>query len=120
MKSLRNTGSLTAARALERRRVGQHRETGGAAGLIGTGQRRRIEIGANEPLGRRGFLDFGDQSIVATGEFFADRPDKAARRRRRLGRRLDLSERMRALGGRDLVALVGFDLGEDVGHGSSL
>ena len=51
--------------ALKRRRVGQHRETGGAAGFIGLGQRRRIEVGANQPLGGRGLLHLGDQRVVA-------------------------------------------------------
>ena len=37
-------------RALEGRRVGQHRQAGRAARLIGARQRRRIEIGADQPL----------------------------------------------------------------------
>ena len=36
--------------ALERGRVGQHRQAGRAAGLIGPRQRRRIEIGADQAL----------------------------------------------------------------------
>ncbi len=59
--------------ALERRRVGQHRETGRASGFIGLGKRRRIEIGANQPLGGRGFFHFGDQRVVAASELAADR-----------------------------------------------
>ena len=38
--------------ALEGGRVRQHGETRRAAGLVGFCQPRRIEIGANEPLGR--------------------------------------------------------------------
>src|SRR5262245_23453279 len=47
-----------------------------------------------------------------------DRGKKAARRRRGSRRLLDLGERARALGGRDLLALVFFDLRQDVGHDS--
>ena len=71
--------------ALERRRVGQHRQARRAAGLIGLGQRRRIEIGADQPLGRRGLLHLGDQRIVAARKLFPDRAHEAARRRGRLG-----------------------------------
>ena len=102
--------------ALERRRVGQHRQARRAAGLIGPRQRRRIEIGADQAFRRRGLLHFRDQRVVAAREFFADRADKTARRRRRLRQRFDAGKRMRALGGGDLLALVGFDLGQDVGH----
>ena len=40
-------------RALKRRRVGEHRQAGRAARFIGFRQRRRIEIGADQTLGRR-------------------------------------------------------------------
>ena len=51
--------------ALERRRVGEHRQAGRAAGLIGARQRRRIEIGADQALGGARLLDLGDQRVVA-------------------------------------------------------
>ena len=38
--------------ALEIGRVGQDREAGGAAALIGAGQRRRVEIGADQAAAR--------------------------------------------------------------------
>ena len=73
MKSLRSAGRAVAARAaveefrlaLERRRVGQHREAGGAARLVGARERRRIEIGADQALRRARLLDLGDQRVVA-------------------------------------------------------
>ena len=102
--------------ALERRRVRQHGEARRAAGLIGFCQRRRIEIGADQTLGGRRLLDLGDQRIVAAGELVLDRAHKAARRRRGLRQRFDARERMRALGRGDLLALVGLDLGQDIGH----
>ena len=43
-------------RALERRRVGQHRQAGRAAGLIGGRQRRRIEIARISPFDGLAFL----------------------------------------------------------------
>ena len=54
--------------ALERGRVGEHRQTGGAARLIGFGERRRIEIGADKPLRGAGLFDLGDQRIIAAGD----------------------------------------------------
>jgi hypothetical protein len=102
MKSLRSTGKPVAG--------------GGSAGLVGPPQRRRIEIGADQALGGRGFLDFGDQRVVAAIELGANGGEKAARLACGLRHRLDLDQRMRALGVCDLVALVGFDLLQDIGH----
>ena len=63
MKSLRSTGRSERQRAgqelvlaLEVRLVGQHREAGGAAALIGAGQRGRVEVGADQPLPGDAFL----------------------------------------------------------------
>src|SRR5712691_1360236 len=103
--------------ALKRRRIGEHRKAGRAAALVGARQPRRIEIGADQAFRRARLLDLGDQRVVAGGEPAFDRLDESARGRRRLRRGLDRGERARALGGRDLVALIGFDLVEDVGHG---
>ncbi len=47
--------------ALEGGAIGQHRQAGRAAGLVGGGQRRRIEVGADEAFGRARLLDLGDQ-----------------------------------------------------------
>jgi hypothetical protein len=102
--------------ALERRPVRQHRKARRAAGLIGFCQHGRIEIGANEPLGGRRLLDLGNQRIVAAGKLFLDRANKAARRRRGPRQRLDARKRMRALGRGDLLALVGLDLAQNIGH----
>ena len=60
--------------ALERRRVGQHRQAGRAAGLIGARQRRRIEIGADQALRRARLLDLGDQRVVAARRASARSP----------------------------------------------
>ena len=76
MKSLRRQGRSTArARrdeivvgALEMLGLGQHREAGGAARGVGPGERRRIEVGADQALARRGLLDLGDQRELAPGE----------------------------------------------------
>ena len=52
-------------RALERGRVGQHREAGGAAGLIGLGERLRLEMFADQAFRRARLLDLGDQREAA-------------------------------------------------------
>src|SRR5262245_858757 len=102
--------------ALERRAVGQHREAGSAASRVGAPQRRRIKIRADQPSRWACFLDLGDQSVAAGGEFTFDAAEEATRRRDRFGLGLDRSERASALRGRDLLALVGLDLGENIGH----
>ena len=102
--------------ALERRRVGENGKTGRAAGLIGPGERNRIEIGANESLGGARLLHFGDQRIVARGEPVLDRFGEAARRA--LGLRVLFERRQRAIafGGGDFLALIGGDLFQNVSH----
>ena len=104
--------------ALKRRRVGQHRKTRSAAGFIGACKCRRVEVGADQALRGRSLLYFGDQRVFAVGQLCADRPDKTARRGCSLRQRFDAGERVRAFGGGDLFALVGFDLGQDIGHDS--
>ena len=54
-------------RALEARAVGEHRQAGGAAQLIGAGDLGRVEVGADQALGRAGLLDLGDQRVLAGG-----------------------------------------------------
>jgi hypothetical protein len=64
MKSLRKRGQGAGAtrrgqefgRALKRGRIGQHGKAGCTSRLIGTGKRRRIEIGADQALGGLAFL----------------------------------------------------------------
>ncbi len=111
-------GDEELGRALERGAVGEDREAGGAARLVGPRQRRRIEVGADQPPGRARLLDLGDQGIIAAVEPALDRAQKAARRVGALGRLLHLAKRPRALRRRDLLALIGFDAGENVSHGS--
>ena len=43
-------GGQVGVGALEARAVGQHRQAGRAAGLVGRGQRRRVEVGADQAL----------------------------------------------------------------------
>ena len=62
---------------LKRGRVGQHGKTGGAACLIGAGERRRIEIGADQSLRRARLLDLGDKR-----KFGRERAARRWRRRR--------------------------------------
>ncbi len=67
-------------RALEGGRIGQDRQTGRAAFLIGHGQRRRIEIGADQPLGGAGLLDLGDQAEFARRFLVVQGGEETARR----------------------------------------
>ena len=104
-------------RALEGRRVGQHRKAGGAARLIGLGERRRVEIGADQALGRAGLLDLGDQRDTGRPRaWLSARSGSRAAALWSRGTRLDLGERHLGLGGGDFLALVGFDLAQNVGH----
>src|SRR5450830_1360786 len=66
--------------ALERRRIGEHGQTGGAAGFIGLGELRRIEIGADQALRRARLLDLGDQRVGAARNAALDRAHETARR----------------------------------------
>ena len=61
-------------RALERRRIGEHRQARRAAALIGARQRRRIEVGADQALRRARLLDLGDQRVVAARQPALDAP----------------------------------------------
>src|SRR5262249_58096422 len=73
-------------------------------------------IGADQTLRRARLLDLGDERKAARGVAPLDRGEEAARRGRSPGFRLDGAERARALRRRDLGALVGLDLGQDIGH----
>ena len=91
MKSLRSAGSFVAARAAVRNSgapwkdgvsVSTERQAAPPL-LIGAGQRRRIEVGADQALGRAGLLDLGDQREIAGLALRFQRGKKAARARRR-------------------------------------
>src|SRR5712671_2046579 len=105
--------------ALDRGRVGEHREAGRAACRISARERRRIEVGANEAFRWACLLDLGDQSVATGRVLFFQRANEAARRRQHLGVSLERREGARALGGRNLRALIGLDLGKDVRHRAS-
>ena len=127
MKSLRSTGSRVACarlaekfrRALKRRRVGQHRETGRAALLIGARERGRIEIGADQALGRARLLDLRDQAVAFAARALlpARRESRAAARRPRARASSSASGSARLRGG-DFLALVGGDVVEN-GHAAA-
>src|SRR5829696_3517295 len=103
--------------ALEGRPVGQHREAGRAALGIGAGERRGIEIGADEALRRACLLDLRDERGAVFGEVALDRRPEAARRRRLAGAPLDVLRRDPGFCGLDLEPLIGLDAREHVAHG---
>ena len=107
-------------RTLKRGRVGQHRKARSAAGLIGGGQSRGIEIRADEAARRARLLYFGNQRVAAGVEALLDRRQEAARRAGGMGGLLESADRPGALCRGDLFALIGRDLGEDVSHRSKL
>src|ERR1700744_3625980 len=101
---------------LKRWGIRQNRETCGTAGFVSLGQHRRVEIRTDQPLGRRSLLHLRNQRVIAVSVFLPDRADKATRRRRGLRPGFEARQRMRTLGGGDLLALVSLDLVQDVGH----
>ena len=102
-------------RALKARGVGQHRQAGRAAGLIGAGQRRRVEIGPDQTLRRARLLDLGDQRVTGR-RVVGKRAGKAAHGRRGARLVLEAGQRAGGPGGGDFVQLVAADALEDV-HG---
>ena len=102
-------------RALEERSVGQHGETGGAAGLIGARQGRRIEVGRIRPLDGLAFLISAISAGRPERDCPLDRSEEPARARRGFGARLEFRNRHGRLGRRDLRPLARLDLLEDVG-----
>ncbi|MNY01481.1 hypothetical protein D3C86_1340140 [compost metagenome] len=106
--------------ALEAGAVGQDGQAGRAAALIGFGQRGRVEVGADQALGRAGLLDLGDQGGAAGVLGYAFQSGaEAARGRGQGGEGLDGVLRGSKLAGGHVVALVGGDLRQNVGHAAS-
>ena len=104
--------------ALETGGIGQHRQAGGPPGLIGAGQRGRVEIGADQTLGGAGFLDLGNQAIAGQGGG-AQGLFKPARGGGGGGGGVKVGQRPRGLARGNFGQLVGLDAVEDGGHGRS-
>src|SRR6185503_8969071 len=104
MKSLRKAGIAVAPRAAVRNSGRPWKE--GAS----------VKIGADQPLRRTCFLDFGNQRVVFAENPFFDCVQEAARRWRSLRIFLKCSERTRAFGSGNFLAFIRFDPGEDVRH----
>ena len=104
MKSLRRTGRRRRRarlveifrRALERWRVGQDGKARRAALLIGARERRRIEIGADQPFRWAGLLDLGDQAVALLRARLVERRQKTARSVRHAGALLRAATAARA------------------------
>src|SRR5690606_29374796 len=93
---------------------------GGAAALIGLRQNRRVEVGADQALGRAGLLDLGDQGrAVGFGETAGQGGAETARGRSLFRARLDGVLRDGGLAGGDILALVGGDAVQNVAHQAS-
>ncbi|MCY1239320.1 hypothetical protein D9M72_521090 [compost metagenome] len=101
---------------LKARRIREYRETGGTTRFVGPGKRRRVEVRANEPLGWACLLDLRDQPECAGRLARGERRVKTTRRRLFGDTRLEFGKRRLCFRGCDLVALVGFDLAQDIRH----
>ena len=95
---------------------GQHRKAGSAAGLIGLGEARRIEVGADQAFRGRCLLDLGDQGEVALAYLCLQRPNEPARRRRVSSTPFKFWKWRRRFAVGDVCAFDGADPGENVGH----
>ena len=100
--------------ALEEVDVGQHRQAGRTATRVGGGDPRRVEVGAQQPLARRGALDLGDYRRVAARDTRRERAAKTAHRRGGDGRLGDRRQRPHAGTLGDLLNLAREDPLEDV------
>ena len=102
--------------AHEAGRIGQDGQAGCTAGLIGLGQAGRIKVGPNQPFGRTGLLDLGDQG-QATGFLVAGQgTGKPTWRADRCDSCLDVTQACRHLSVRDIFAFVGGDFVKDIVH----
>src|SRR5918995_2170798 len=75
-----------------------------------------MEVGGDETRRRARLLDLGNQRIFAGSHAPLERFEETAWGRGRLRSSLDRGVRPRLLGCGDLLALVGFDLFQDVAH----
>ncbi len=127
MKSLRSTGSETAARASVRNSgapwnegvsVNTERQVA-PPGLVGLGEGYGLEVGADEPLGGRGLLDLGDERWLALGKPGFDGAREWPHARGAAG--ILRNHLQRQLGGRGghLLALVTRYFLKNIGHGGS-
>ena len=92
--------------------VGDNRNGRCAIVRIDAGQLYRVKIGAQQPLGGRRFLDFGNQADAGA----AQRRRKVQRRRARRNAFLQRRQRRGGLGGGQFRPLLGNDFFQNAGH----
>src|SRR5258708_21843779 len=102
--------------ALKIRRVGAHREASRPPPFMGWRQGGRVDLRPDQAFGGARLLDLCNQGIVACRKFAPNASGKAAWSRSRSGIGLDRGDGAGTLGRRNLFALVGLDLGENVRH----
>ena len=80
----------------------------------------RMKIGADDTLGRTGFLDLGDHGRLPGGDFATNGADEIARRRLRFGFGADVGQRLDRQRCGNFLTFDGEDLVQDVTHGFPL
>ena len=108
------------AGVLEKILIGKYRQAGSATFLICNGQRGRVEVFADQALGRAGLLDLGNERPLALGVSCLKRSTKLAHRRGIERCHFKCIYRQDLLGVGNLLALVVGDLVENGGHGVTL
>ena len=109
--------------AVEVGQVSQHRQAGGAAGLVGGGQFSGVEVRPNGTAGGRGALDFGDQAHPAGGDFTIEGGGETAGWRQGGDAGFQRSQRQVGLAARGFCGGVGANPCQnvgDVGHAVAL
>ena len=100
--------------------LGQYRQAGGTAGLIGGGKCCGFEIGADQAFGGAGFFHFGNQRGAAVRMGGMDGGDEAAHRIGGGGGGFEIGKAVRGTGGGDQAALVVADHCQGIGHRKAL
>src|SRR5690606_37654230 len=105
-----------AVAALEKINIGEDRQARRAARLIAAGNRGRVEILADQALGRAGLFHLGTARRFPGSMFAADGIDEAPCRRLVGGARAHAVERPDLAALADFLVLARQDGGEDIAH----
>lgn len=105
-------------RALEIRRIGEHRQAGRAGALISKRDFHRVEIGADQAFAGAGFFHFGNHSRLRGGMLGVNRSEKIAGGRGSRNLPLDFIKRHSGFGSGHFFGFGGEDFIQNIGHGA--